>query len=249
MAHERAAKWPEIIKVAAAALVTACVCGGCSSAPPKQPLLTGHHGGLLPGMILPESATATKLDHPPGYTGYQIQALPDGHILQTEFFDGLVVQQTWFSAVGLPEKMVVYEAGTVPKELYEYGADGKLQRHTLLYSGTQQPERIEVYAAAGARIAYFMTYWPNGNRHIVSESDVPGPPGPLNRVQEWYADGNPKLLKQTVVIRDFSGVAVSELLQDRQTEWDESGRVLYDQMFDNCRLVGNFGSGSAAADH
>ena len=235
--------------VAPAALAAALLCAGCSSAPPKQALLTGHHGGMLPGMVLPESATATKLDHPPGYTGYQNQVLPDGHILQSELFDGVVVQQTWFSSVGLPERMVVYEAGAVPKELNEYGPDGKLQRHTLLFSGTRQPERIEVYAAGGTRIANFTTFWPNGNRHILSESDVPGPNGPMNRVREWYADGNQKLLKQTAVIRDFSGVAVSELLQDRQTEWDENGRVLYDEMFDNGRLVGNYVSGALSAAH
>jgi hypothetical protein len=249
MAHRFVANRQKIMTVASAAMMAALLCSGCSSAPPKQALLTGHHGGLLPGMILPESATATKLDHPPGYTGYQNQVLPDGHILQSELFDGLVVQQTWFSSVGLPEKMVVYEAGTVPKELYEYGPDGKLQRHTLLFSGTQQPERIEVYAAGGTRIAYFMTYWPNGNRHIVSEADVPGPNGPINRVQEWYADGHQKLLKQTVVIRDFSGVAVNELLQDRQTEWDDNGQVVYDQMFNNGRLVGDYGAGSVTATH
>ncbi len=236
-------------EVARGALGLALLCAGCSLAPDKQPLLTGHHGGLLPGMILPESATAAKPDRPPGYTGIQNEVQPDGRILQREFFEGQFVRQTWFSSVGLPEETVIYEAGAVPKELLEYGPDGKLQRHTLLYSGTQQPERIEVYAAGGTRITYFLTYWPNGNRHIVSESDVPGKDGPLNRVQEWYDNGLQKMLKQTLVVRDYGGVIVGELLHDRQTGWDENGRILYDQMFNNGKLMGDYTPGAVSASH
>jgi len=240
MDHRRAGNGRIKATTAMAAAAWGLMLAACHSQPPTQPQLTGHHGGLLPGMVLPPPATPPKSNTPAGYTGLQDQVLPDGHVLRSELFQGVVVSQTWYSSLRLPEKMVVYENGDSPKEMYEYGSDGKPVRHTVLYSGTRQPLRIEVLAGGGARVQYFITFWPNGNYHIVSEADAPGADGPVNRVREWYANGNQKLLKQTILIHDHEGQVAGELLQDHQMEWDETGHLVNDQVFDHGRMLHDY---------
>jgi antitoxin component YwqK of YwqJK toxin-antitoxin module len=209
--------------------------GGCRSNTPL-PLLTGNQGGLLPGMILPQTNPPAKSTAAPGFTGVQNQILPDGQILRRDFYAGVILSETWFSSLRLPERSIIYQDGTTVAEVSEYDAGGKLARHTLYYPGTRQPLRYEEYTD-GQHIVRFSTFWSNGNLHIISEVGVPTPNGPVNRVREWYSNGYPKSLTQTFVILDDSGVAVRQELHDEQTTWDEQGHVLSDQFFEHGRLV------------
>ncbi len=222
------------IKAALPVLIFALLLTGCGNTP--LPLLTGNQGGLLPGMILPQAAPPAKSTVATGYTGLQDQILPDGQILRREYLMGLIVSETWFSSLRLPVRRVAYQEGQIPAEIFEYGADGKLLRHTLFYPGSRQPQRYEEYSD-GQHIVLFSTFWPNGNLHIISEADVATPGGLVNRVREWYADGYPKTLSQNFILKDEAGHAVAQQLQGEQTTWDDQGQITSDQIFDHGRLV------------
>jgi hypothetical protein len=215
------------------AVIFALLLAGCGN--PQLPLLTGNQGGLLPGMILPETPPPAN-SAATGYSGVRDQILPDGRILHQEFLLGTIISETWFSSLRLPERTIVYLNGNIPVELSEYGPDGKLQRHTLFYPGTKQPQRFEEYVD-GQHIVRFTTFWPKGNLHIISEEGVPTPHGLVNRVREWYANGYQKMLAQTSFIRDAGGNAVGRELQDEQINWDDQGHVTLDQIFDQGRLL------------
>jgi hypothetical protein len=224
------------IKAALPALMGVLLLAGCHSGNAPLPLLTGHQGGLLPGMILPETAPPVKSTAADGFSGVQDQILPDGQILRHEYIAGVILSETWFSSLRQPERSVIYMDGKIPVEISEYGTNGKLLRHTVFFPGTPQPQRYEEYSD-GQHISRFSTFWPNGNLRIISEADVVTSSGLVNRVREWYANGYPKSLIQTYIIRDTAGTAIDQQLHGEQTTWDDFGRVTSDQIFDHGRLA------------
>jgi len=203
----------------------------CQSDSPPQ--LTGHQGGLLPGMVLPEQAKPKPA--PQGYTGTNDQVLPDGQILRREIFNGQIVSQTWLTSLGRPERQVFYRSGKEPEAEMDFGPDGQPVQQTTFFPGTTQPMRVDEYAD-GNRVKRFTVYWPNGHRRILSEADVSTPAGVVNRVQQWYENGRPKSLVQKTIERDETGRSVGEALQGRQTEWSADGTVLADSEYDHDRL-------------
>jgi hypothetical protein len=218
------------------ALLVVLLCNGCGSPPPATPLLTGHQGGLLPGMILPESATSTKSSGSVGKTGVEEVLLPDGRILRREYQSGVLISQAWFSPARVPQRYIVYFDGQIPVEATEYGTDGKTKTHTVFYPGTPQPRRYEEYSD-GTTIVRFTLYWPNGKIQLISELSVQTANGPVNRIRKWYDNGAPQSLVQKYVVRDTAGAALYEQLQDEQAEWDTNGHCLNDQIYDHDKLV------------
>jgi hypothetical protein len=200
--------------------------------------LTGNHGGLLPGLVAPAAVTPASGSGPSGLVRYQDQAQPDGTILRTEWMAGVLYSQTWYTRQAVPVRAIYFQDGTVPVGLKEFGPDGKLTRVTEYYPGTSQPERVEEYAD-GYKVARFTTYWPNGVANIVSEADVITPAGPVNRVRQWYEDGQPKSLAQHMVVQAQDG-SLYTVLQGRQMEWDDHGVVVADSEFDHDVMMVNY---------
>ena len=231
----------------------ALLLAGCGTRPLTVPQLTGNQGGLLPGMVThdwqqpakpneqPEMVVADKNTPaqpgaPIGYSGINQQVLPDGHIVAREFVNGQLLSQTWFSSLRLPERAVYYINGVLVGGVAEFGPDGKITKETFYYVGSKQPERIEEFAG-GSKVARFTTYWPNGNLHIISDTDLPTSAGPINRVQEWYENGKPKSDSRIHVERDAKGLVIQEEKQGRQTAWDENGYVILDLEYDHDTAV------------
>jgi hypothetical protein len=185
---------------------------------------------LLPGMTAPvDNSNAKK---PPGYTGEVQQVLPDGNILVREFVNGQRVSETWFSSLRLPLRAVYYVNDTIVGGTAKFGPDGKMTQRTYYYLGTTQPQRVEEYSD-GEHVSKFTTYWQNGNLAMVSENDVPTPTGRINRVREWYPNGEPKSLTQVTVERDSQGQIINEEKQGRQTTWNQAGFVTYDMDYNS----------------
>jgi len=207
------------------------VLGACQS--PTPPQLTGHQGGLLPGMVLPEpTKPKTSIQ---GYTGVNDQVLPDGHILRRQIYNGLIISQTWFTSLGQPERQIFYEGGKIAAAEIEFGPDGQPARQTTFFPGTTQPMRVDEYAG-GSRVIRFTEYWANGHPRIMSEADISTSAGVVNRVQQWYEDGRPKSLVQKGIQRDETGRSVGEYLQGRQTQWDKDGAIVADADYDHDTL-------------
>jgi hypothetical protein len=204
---------------------------GCGTASPPQ--LTGHQGGLLPGMVLPESTKPKPA--PVGFTGTNDQVLPDGQVLRREMYNGLVISLTWMTSLGRPERQVFYEGGSTPVALTEFGPNGQPSRQTTFFPGSNQPKRVDEYAD-NSRVIRFTEYWPNGRPRILSEADVSTVAGVVNRVQQWYENGRPKSLVQKTIERDETGREVGDALQGRQTEWNEDGVVVADADYDHDQL-------------
>jgi antitoxin component YwqK of YwqJK toxin-antitoxin module len=206
----------------------AVMLAACHSASPPQ--LTGSQGGLLPGMVAPE--TVRPKTAPQGYTGTTDQVLPDGHVLRRAVYNGMVISQTWLSSVGIPERQIFYQGGSAPAAEIEFGPDGQPVRQTTFFPGTDRPMRVDEYAD-GNRVIRFTEYWPNGQPRILSEADVSTPAGVVNRIQEWYENGRQKSLVQQAIERDTSGQAIGTTLQGRQTQWDQNGVVTADADYDH----------------
>ncbi|HVU36731.1 MAG TPA: hypothetical protein VHC95_00205 [Opitutales bacterium] len=202
---------------------------GCGSTKDPLPQVTGNHGGLLPGMTLPPAPKSTSLAKP-GYSGVINQVQPDGRILASEYINGQLLSQTWFTSLRVPQKALYYISGGIVGGMSEFGPDGKLAKRTYYFVGTSQPERVDEYD--GGQVARFTTYWPNGNKRIFSDWDN-SPAGPVSRVQEWYVNGYPKSLLQVLVQRNARGEVVEQEKQGRQTEWNDAGYRISDLEFDH----------------
>ncbi len=224
-------------------LAAAAGLSGCSSSSSSLAQVTGSQGGMLPGMTLPkpsQSKTATA----PGFSGVVPQVLPNGRIVANEYLNGQLLSQTWFSSLRLPEKAIYYINGTMIGGVAEFGPDGKMTRRTYYFLGSEQPERVEDYAG-GTQIVRFTTFWQNGNKRIYSEANVvpttglnnPADAGLVNRAQEWYANGRPKLLSQIHIERDARGQPTYQEKQGRQTTWDEDGYRTSDMEYDHDRWI------------
>jgi antitoxin component YwqK of YwqJK toxin-antitoxin module len=222
-----------IASMAAVAVLLGLLVSLAACQAPSPPQLTGHQGGLLPGMVLPESPKPKPA--PLGYTGTIDQVLPDGHVLRREIYNGMVISQTWLTSLGRPERQVFYQGGSSPIAETDFGPDGQPIQQITFFPGSNQPMRIEEYAD-GNRVTRFTEYWSNGRPRIFSEADVSTPAGVVNRIQSWYENGRPKSLVQKTIERDETGRAVGESLQGRQTEWNEDGVVVADAEYDHDTL-------------
>lgn len=224
-------------------LAVAILLTSCSTQKDTFAQVTGSHGGLLPGMSVPKPPPP-KSTTPPKYSGIVQQVQPNGQIVANEYLNGQLLSQTWFSSLHLPEKVINYIDGQLVGGITEFGPDGKVTTRTYYYVGTTQPERIEDFSG-GEKIVRFTTYWPNGNKRIVSETDVAptigmaisSDSGLVNRIQEWYVNGRPKSLVQIHVERDKQGQVLYEEKQGRQTVWNEAGYRDSDLEYDHGRWV------------
>jgi hypothetical protein len=214
------------------ALAVAPVLAGCSSGPKSN--VTGSHGGLLPGMAAPgstlTSAQVAKLNAPSNIVQTKDERLPDGRFHRTETLGGALYSETWYSSTGVPQRMVTYSEGAVPLILTDYAPDGRTLRVTTLYPGTAQAQRLDEYDEQG-NVVKFTLYWPQGGVHLVSESGVPTPAGPVWRVREWYPNG----LQKSVSQKNADG-----LYEGRQTTWDAAGNLVTDEQFSQGTMVQNY---------
>jgi len=191
------------------------------------------------GLTKPDADKFTNASTPPGYTGTIMQVLPDGRILVRELVNGQRLTETWKSSLDITERKVLFVNDNVVGGIDEFGPDGKCTKRTTFYLGTTQPEKVEEYLD-GIHVAKSTTYWQNGNLRMISETDLPTPAGPVNRIQEWYPNGEPKSLSQIHVERDERRQIVVQEKQGRQTVWNEAGYPIFDQEFDHDHPVRDY---------
>ncbi len=229
-------KWLRILGRAVAG--GAVLLAACSHQPDPLPQVTGHQGGLLPGMKLPD-----KPSTPLGYNGIIQQMQPDGRLLDNEYIDGVLVSQTWISPRQLPVKAVYFLDGNQVACVADFDANGKITKRSFPLPGTMQLEHVEEYEPDGSlgRATY---YWPNGNLKSIREINFPTADGPVVRLQEWYPNGRPQALTQVRIVHNPQGQELYEEKQGRQTMWNEDGYRLSDVEYTHGQAVYDYLTGT-----
>lgn len=211
-----------------ATMLAAGLLAACHSSQPD--LLTGTHGGLLPGMSAPNGTNPATANGGAQVPAYVVQTgderLPDGGVHRVQTLGGALFSEAWYRPDGSLERMVYDGPNARPTSLYEYNATGRLTRATIYYPGTELPQRIEEYDEKG-NVIRFTTFWPTGRASLVSEVVVEEGI-PLTRVREWYENGQQSSLLQ----RDANG-----RLEGHQMRWSEDGTVTFDSIYAADTLV------------
>jgi antitoxin component YwqK of YwqJK toxin-antitoxin module len=228
-----AARWGVVFGSGILIPLAALCTGGCHDNT-TIPMITGNHGGLFPGQILPDSDAGAKAATQ-GYLGEtHDETLSDGEILRTNIMLGALYAREWFTAAGRPEHAIYYE-NNQPAAQEDYDENGQLAHKTMWFPGTGQVQRIEDYQQGSIVVRYAM-YWPNGNLRVVSESEIPTAAGPVNRVRRYYENGHQESLVQRLMATPADNGGPG-MLQGEQTEWDEKGFVVSDFEYDHDILI------------
>jgi hypothetical protein len=224
-----AARWGVVGGTGILIPLAAFCAGGCHGAP-VNPTITGNHGGLFPGQVLPDADKGDSTA-PQGFLGEtHDESLPDGEVLRTNILRGALYSREWFTAAGRPRQSIYYEDNQ-PAAQEDFDENGLLAHKTILFPGTNQVQRIEDYQQ-GSLVVRYATYWPNGELRLVAESDIATLAGPIYRVRKYYENGRPESLVQRLMTTPGDGAAQG-MLQGRQTEWDEKGFIVSDLEYDH----------------